>query len=95
MENKVNEHDTKISSIQQDLIDIKTRLGIKDITNGQVVKYQEELLKKQEDEVAERKAQDSILREDIQILSNRIWELVIGVFLLVALEVLFGLLGVL
>lgn len=86
-EHLIDKHDDKLEVIQSDLTDIKVRLGIKDKTNGQVVKYQKDLIKAQEREREERKEQDQILREDIGELDNKIWMVVTGIILMVVLEI--------
>lgn len=86
-EHMIDDHQEKLDSIQQNLIDIKVRLGIRDKTNGQVIKYQEDMVKSQEEERSERKEQDALLRNDIRELSNRIWMLATGVILMVLLEI--------
>ena len=86
-EHMIDDHQVKLDSIQQNLIDIKVRLGIKDKTNGQIVKYYDDMVKSQEDERSERKEQDALLRNDIRELSNRLWMLTTGVILMVLLEI--------
>lgn len=76
----IDKHDTRLDSIQQDLIDIKTRLGIKDLTNGQVIEYQKQLVKALEDERIERKANDEKLDE-------RLWFITTGIIVSVLLEI--------
>ena len=76
----IDKHDTRLDSIQQDLIDIKTRLGIKDLTNGQVIEYQKQLVKALEDEKIERKANDEKLDE-------RLWFITTGIIISVLLEI--------
>ena len=83
----IDEHHAELKSIHTDLTDIKVRLGIKDKTNGQVLKYQEGLVKAQVDERTERKEQDALLRSDIKEINNRIWMLTTGVILMVILEI--------
>lgn len=72
-EEVLEEHGSEICHIRQDLIDIKTRLGIKDLTNGQVVEYQKQLADAIKEERDERKEQDRILREDLKGIDSRIW----------------------
>ena len=79
-EELIDKHDTRLDSIQQDLIDIKTRLGIKDLTNGQVIEYQKQLVKALEDEKIERKANDEKLDE-------RLWFITTGIIISVLLEI--------
>lgn len=83
----LDEHDDEICHIRRDLVDIKTRLGIKDLTNGQVQKYQEELIKSVVEEKMERKEQDAILREDIKSLDDKTWYILTGVILSILLEI--------
>lgn len=85
----LDEHDDEICHIRRDLVDIKTRLGIKDLTNGQVQKYQEELIKSVVEEKMERKEQDAILREDIKALDDKTWYILTGVILSILLEICF------
>jgi len=86
-DNELKKHDDEICHIRQDLVDIKTRLGIKDLTNGQVQKYQEELIKSVVEEKMERKEQDAILREDIKSVDNKTWYILTGVILSILLEI--------
>ena len=86
-EELIDKHEVKLEDIQQDLTDLKVRFGIKDKTNGQVVKYQEELVKAQEDEKAERKEQDRLLMERIDKVDERLWFIVTGIILMVLLEI--------
>jgi len=79
-EELIDKHDTRLDTIQQDLIDIKTRLGIKDLTNGQVIEYQKQLVKALEDEKIERKANDEKLDE-------RLWFITTGIIISVLLEI--------
>lgn len=72
-EQLIDKHEVKLEDIQQDLIDIKTRLGIKDLTNGQVVEYQKNLANAIVMERDERKEQDRLLREDIKGIDSRTW----------------------
>ena len=90
-DNELKKHDDEICHIRQDLVDIKTRLGIKDLTNGQVQKYQEELIKSVVEEKMERKEQDAILREDIKSVDNKTWYILTGVILSILLEIGFKL----
>lgn len=83
----LDEHDSEICHIRQDLIDIKTRLGIKDLTNGQVVEYQKQLVKAIEEEKSERKEQDAVLREDIKEQRNISWAIMTGVIFAILIEV--------
>ena len=86
-EHMIDDHQDKLDNIQQNLIDIKVRLGIKDKTNGNVVKYQQELVKAQEEERSERKEQDALLRSDVKEVNDRLWMLTTGVILMVILEI--------
>lgn len=83
----IDKHDDKIDSIQQDLTDIKVRLGIKDKTNGQVLKYQQELVEAQELERNERKEADKELKEDIKRLDDKTWYILTGVILVILLDI--------
>lgn len=89
MDKKLKEHDDEICHIRQDLVDIKTRLGIKDLTNGQVVKYQKELVESIHEEKNERKEQDALLREDIKRLDDKTWLILSGVILSILIEIVF------
>ena len=82
----IEKHDDRIDHIQRDITDIKVRLGLNDISNGNVLKYQEELVKAQEQEREERKEQDRLLMELISRIDERIWYLVVGIILSVMLE---------
>lgn len=79
-EETLEEHDSEICHIRQDLIDIKTRLGIKDLTNGQVVEYQKQLADALKEEKEERKAMD-------EKLDNRTWYILTGIILSILLEI--------
>lgn len=86
-EEMIDKHEYKLEDIQQDLIDVKVRLGIKDKTNGQVVQYQQDLVDAQEQERAERKEQDAILMGRIDKVDERLWFIVTGIILMVLLEI--------
>jgi len=86
-EHLIDEHDDKLSNIQQDITDIKVRLGIKDLTNGQVVDYQKRLSDDIADERKERKEQDNLLRESLKSMDDKIWFIVTGIILMVLLEI--------
>lgn len=86
-EQMIDKHDTRLDKIQQDLTDVKVRLGLKDITNGNVVKYQEDLVKAQEQERSERKEQDRALLERIDKIDERLWYLAVGIGVSVLLEI--------
>jgi len=86
-EEMIDKHEYKLEDIQQDLIDVKVRLGIKDKTNGQVVQYQQDLVDAQEQERAERKEQDAILMHRIDKVDERLWFIVTGIILMVLLEI--------
>jgi len=86
-EHLIEEHDTRLDDIQRDVTDIKVRLGIKDITNGNVQKYQEDLVKAQEKEREERKENDALLRDDIKRLDDKTWYILTGVILSILLEI--------
>ena len=92
-EEMIENHEVKLTDIQQNLIDIKTRLGIKDLTNGQVVEYQKQLADKMEkekqdlldalhEEKVERKASDEKLDE-------RLWYITTGIIISILLEIAF------
>lgn len=83
----IDEHDSELCGIKQDLVDIKTRLGIKDLTNGQVVEYQKLLSKAFVDERNERKESDNQLREDVKRLDDKTWMILTGVVLSILLEI--------
>lgn len=83
----IDKHDDKIESIQQDLTDIKVRLGIKDKTNGQVLQYQQELVEAQELERNERKEADKELKEDIKRLDDKTWYILTGVILVILIDI--------
>ena len=80
----IDEHDTEICRIRQDLVDIKTRLGIKDLTNGQVVDYQKRLADAINLEREERKDMD-------EKLDNRTWYILTGIIIAILLEIAFAL----
>lgn len=82
----IDKHDGKIERIQQDLTDIKVRLGIKDKTNGQVLQYQQELVEAQELERNERKEADRELKEDIKRLDDKTWYILTGVILVILID---------
>lgn len=86
-EHMIDEHDVRLDKIQNDVTDIKVRLGIKDITNGNVIQYQKDLVKAQEDERAERKEQDRLLLEQIAKIDERLWYLAVGIGVSVLLEI--------
>ena len=92
-EEMIENHEVKLTDIQQNLIDIKTRLGIKDLTNGKVVEYQKQLADKMEkekqdlldalhEEKVERKASDEKLDE-------RLWYITTGIIISILLEIAF------
>lgn len=86
-EHMIDEHDVRLDKIQQDVTDIKVRLGLKDITNGNVIKYQEDLVKAQEQEREDRKEQDRLLLEQIAKIDERLWYLAVGIGVSVMLEI--------
>ena len=86
-EHMIDEHDVRLDKIQNDITDIKVRLGLKDISNGNVVKYQEDLVKAQENEREERKEQDRLLLEQIARIDERLWYLAVGIGVSVLLEI--------
>ncbi len=92
-EEMIDKHEYKLEDIQQDLIDVKVRLGIKDKTNGQVVQYQKDLVDAQEQEREERKEADAQLREDIRKVDEKTWYILTGVILAILLEIAPKLLG--
>ena len=87
-EDLIGKHDVRLDKIQSDLTDIKVRLGLKDISNGNVLKYQEELVKAQEQERVDRKEQDRLLLEQISKIDERLWYLAVGIGVSVLLEIL-------
>lgn len=87
-EELIDKHEVKLEDIQQDLVDIKTAMGIKDLTNGQVVDHQKRLAKAIDDEKAERKEQDKILREDLRGIRTVTWGIMTAVLFAIALEIL-------
>lgn len=82
----IEDHDSEICLIRQDLLDIKTRLGIKDLTNGQIVAYQKQLADALKEEKEERKAMD-------EKLDNRTWYILTGIIIAILLEIAFALFG--
>ena len=86
-EELIDKHEYKLEDIQQDLIDVKVRLGIKDKTNGQVVEYQKQLVDAQEQERLERKEADKELKEDIKRLDDKTWYILSGVILSILMEI--------
>lgn len=86
-DDQLEEHESDICHIRQDLVDIKTRLGIKDLTNGQVLKYYEQLTQTLDDEKQERKESDKVLREDIKEIDNKLWAIVTGIILMCLLNI--------
>lgn len=86
-EDMIDKHEDRLEKIQTDLTDIKTRLGIKDFTNGQVVKYQEQLVENQKVEMQTRKEQDAMILDRLDKLDERIWYLAVGVIMTIVLEV--------
>lgn len=98
-EDMIDNHEDRLDKIQTDLTDIKTRLGIKDFTNGQVAQYQEKLVQNQIMELNERKENDAYLRGEIEKLDNRLsddfkklderlWYIVTGILIVVAFDIL-------
>lgn len=103
-EDMIDKHEDRLEKIQTDLTDIKTRLGIKDFTNGQVVKYQEELVQNQLMEITERKENDAHLRaeierlderlsDDFSKLDERLWYIVTGILIVIAFDIFAVLVG--
>lgn len=87
-EELIDKHEVKLEDIQQDLIDVKVRLGIKDKTNGQVVEYQKTLVEAQERERQERMKGDAQLRDDIKRLDDKTWMILSGVILAILIEII-------
>lgn len=86
-EDLIDKHDGRIDNLQRDVTDIKVRLGIKDKTNGQVIKYQKDLVDAQELERAERKEADKELKEDIKRIDDKTWYILTGVILSILMEI--------
>lgn len=86
-EELIDKHEYKLEDIQQDLTDLKVRLGIKDKTNGQVVEYQKQLMDAQNKEREDRKENDRLLIERIDKIDERIWYLAVGIGVSVLLEI--------
>lgn len=84
----IDKHEDRLDKIQTDLTDIKVRLGIKDKTNGQVVKYQEQLVANQMMEINERKENDALIRSEIAKLDERLWYIVTGILIVIVFDVL-------
>lgn len=82
-EELIDEHDSQLDKIQQDVTDIKVRLGIKDLTNGQVVEYQKQLADAIALEREERKTMD-------EKLDNRTWYILTGIIIAILLEIAFA-----
>lgn len=87
-EDMIDKHEDRLDKIQTDLTDIKVRLGIKDKTNGQVVKYQEQLVANQMMEINERKENDALIRSDIAKLDERLWYIVTGILIVIVFDIL-------
>lgn len=87
-EDMIDKHEDRLDKIQTDLTDIKVRLGIKDKTNGQVVKYQEQLVENQRMEINERKENDALIRSDIAKLDERLWYIVTGILVVIVFDIL-------
>jgi len=85
-EHIIDEHNSEICHIRQDLVDIKTRLGIKDLTNGQVVEYQKQLADALKEEKNERKAMD-------EKLDNRTWYILSAIIISILIEIMLVLLN--
>ena len=86
-EEMIDKHEYKLEDIQQDLLDVKVRLGIKDKTNGQVVEYQRQLENSQRMEREDRERHDTLLLERIEKIDERIWYLAVGIGVSVLLEI--------
>ena len=84
----IDKHEDRLDKIQTDLTDIKVRLGIKDKTNGQVIKYQQDLVNAQQAEIDNRKEADNLIREDIKRLDERLWYIVTGILIVIAFDIL-------
>lgn len=84
----IDKHEDRLDKIQTDLTDIKVRLGIKDKTNGQVVKYQEQLVANQMMEINERKENDALIRSEIAKLDERLWYIVTGILIVIVFDIL-------
>lgn len=87
-EDMIDKHEDRLDKIQTDLTDIKVRLGIKDKTNGQVVKYQEQLVANQMMEINERKENDALIRSEIAKLDERLWYIVTGILIVIVFDIL-------
>ena len=87
-EDMIDKHEDRLDKIQTDLTDIKVRLGIKDKTNGQVIKYQQDLVNAQQAEIDNRKEADNLIREDIKRLDERLWYIVTGILIVIAFDIL-------
>lgn len=87
-EDMIDKHEDRLDKIQTDLTDIKVRLGIKDKTNGQVVKYQEQLVENQRMEINERKENDALIRSEIAKLDERLWYIVTGILIVIVFDIL-------
>lgn len=92
-EDMIDKHEDRLDKIQTDLTDIKVRLGIKDKTNGQVVKYQEQLVENQRMEINERKENDALIRSEIAKLDERLWYIVTGILIVIVFDILALLIG--
>ena len=89
----IDEHDDKLDKIQQDLTDIRVRLGIKDLSNGQVVEYQKQLADAIVLEREERKESDRELREDIKNIDSKTWWILGSVIFEIILGIGLALIG--
>ena len=74
-------HTEDLDSIKNDLRDIRTVLGIKDITNGEIKKRMSEL-----GTVTER--EDKKLHDRLTSLDNRLWAILIAVLIMILTKVL-------
>lgn len=92
-EDLIDKHEDRLEIIQQDLVDIKTRLGIKDLTNGQVVEYQKQLADAIKEEKNERKEQDSLLRADLKSIDSKTWWILGSVIFEIVMGVAIAILG--
>ena len=84
----LGKHEEKLDNIQQDLVDIKTRLGVKDLTNGQIVDYQKRLVDAQEREREERKEQDAFILSYLDKVDSRTWMILAGIIVIFLGELL-------
>ena len=98
-EDMIDRHEDKLEVIQQDLTDIKVRLGIKDKTNGQVLAYQQQLVDANQKEIDDRKEQDALIlglmekvNDRIDKIDEKVWYLATAVLVSIMLEIAVGIL---